>query len=315
MIKRKGQGQRGEQRQIELKSCDSGKPKIDKAEMRVIGSQSAQYKIVAENICLKHPDFMLDIDRFGLKSGELVSLLGPSGSGKSTLLMCMAGLEILHTGSIYLNGEVLTRSLAQKSIATVFQTPYLFKGNVAYNVGYGLRMRNLPKSEIKIRVAEVLDLVGLKGWEKRSILGLSGGEAQRVALARGLVLSPQIMMLDEPLSSLDEARRKTLSLEFVEILRSQKVTVLYVTHSKQEAFTVSDSVAIIKDGQILVHDRVKNLFNNLDDRCSDKQWVQNFLKPDDWWMRINACAQVKPQSVSKDQSHKSRTSKQQAVKE
>ncbi|MCL2402646.1 MAG: ABC transporter ATP-binding protein [Coriobacteriia bacterium] len=250
-------------------------------DMRVISSQEADYKLVAEGLALHYPDFSLQIERFGLKSGEIVALLGPSGSGKSTLLMCMAGLESPKEGTVFLDGIQLSRSLAQKSIATVFQTPYLFKGNVGYNVAYGLRMRKLPKQEIKARVAEVLDLVGLKGWERRSILGLSGGEAQRVALARGLVLSPQVMMLDEPLSSLDEALRKTLSVEFSEILRSQKITVLYVTHSKQEAFTVSDSVAIMKSGRILVHDRLKNLFNDLQD-----EWVQDFLAPDDWWLKF-----------------------------
>jgi len=258
-----------------------------KTDMRVISSQAAHYKLVAEQITLDYPDFCLQIKRFGLKSGEIVTLLGPSGSGKSTLLMCLAGLESPKTGTVCLEGSLLTRSLAQKHIATVFQTPYLFKGNVGYNVGYGLRMRKVPKSEIKARIAEALDLVGLKGWERRSILGLSGGEAQRVALARGLVLSPQIMMLDEPLSSLDEALRKTLSVEFSEILRSQKVTVLYVTHSKQEAFTVSDSVAIMKSGQILVHDRIKNLFTDLQD-----PWVQNFLTPDDWWLKVKKLSEA-----------------------
>jgi len=250
-------------------------------ELRVIGSWDAQYKLVAEDIKLSYPDFELKVDRFGIKQGEIVSLLGPSGSGKSTLLMCLAGLENSGSAKVFLDGVLLSRSLAQKNIATVFQTPYLFKGTVAYNVGYGLRMRKLPKSEIKARVEGVLELVGLKGWERRSILGLSGGEAQRIALARGLVLNPQVMMLDEPLSSLDEATRKTLSVEFSEILRSQGVTVLYVTHSKQEAFTVSDSVAIMKSGKILVHDKIKKLFDDLQD-----PWVQHFLAPDDWWLRF-----------------------------
>jgi len=253
-------------------------------DFRVIGAWDSRYKLVAEDVWLSYPGFELNVDRFGLKQGEIVSLLGPSGSGKSTLLMCLAGLESSGKAKVFLDGTLLSRSLSQKNIATVFQTPYLFKGNVAYNVGYGLRMRNLAKAEIKARVEEALELVGLKGWERRSILGLSGGEAQRVALARGLVLNPQVMMLDEPLSSLDEAMRKTLAVEFSEILRSQGVTVLYVTHSKQEAFTVSDSVAIMKSGKILVHDKVKNLFSDLQD-----PWVQHFLAPDDWWLRFQSC--------------------------
>jgi ABC-type Fe3+/spermidine/putrescine transport system ATPase subunit len=242
---------------------------------------TASYKLLAENIVVKYPNFELKVKHFGLKEGEVLALLGPSGSGKSTLLMCMAGLESPQSGSVYLDGNPFKRSLAQKNIASVFQTPYLFKGNVAYNVAYGLRMRRVGKSEIKARVAEVLDLVGLKGWERRSILGLSGGEAQRVALARGLVLNPQIMMLDEPLSSLDETLRKSLSVEFSEILRSKKVTVLYVTHSKQEAFSVSDSIAIMRAGKVVARDRPENLFTKVCD-----PWIQNFLSPDDWWLRF-----------------------------
>ncbi|MCL2526518.1 MAG: ABC transporter ATP-binding protein [Coriobacteriia bacterium] len=258
------------------------------ADFRVIGAHDSSYKIAASDLQLRYPGFTLDIEGFGIKTGEQLALLGPSGSGKSTLLMCMAGLEPADSGSVLLDGEPLTRSSAQRSIATVFQTPYLFKGTVGYNVSYGLRMRKRPATEIKARVAEVLQLVGLSNWEKRSILGLSGGEAQRVALARGLVLQPDIMMLDEPLSSLDEALRKTLSVEFSEILRDQKVTVLYVTHSKQEAFTVADSIAIMKDGQLLIHERSKNLFAEIDSVNAPHQqdWLRSFLAPDDWWLHM-----------------------------
>ena len=241
-----------------------------------------QCKLLVKDIELNYPDFHLKVESFGMRPGEIVALIGPSGSGKSTLLNCMAGLENFETGKVLLDGEPLTRSQVRKNIATVFQTPYLFKGNVAYNVSYGMRMRKLPKSEIKSRTAEALKLVGLKGWERRSILGLSGGEAQRVALARGLVLNPQVMLLDEPLSSLDEAMRKSLSKEFAEILRSQKVTVLYVTHSKQEAFTVADKITVMREGRIVASDAPEALFNEESD-----PWLKDFLAPDDWWLRLN----------------------------
>ena len=243
----------------------------------------SSFKLSITDASVRYSEFSLHLDHFGLKEGEITALIGPSGAGKSTLLNCMAGLEALETGNIFLDGVDLTRSAAQKNIATVFQTPYLFKGSVGYNVGYGLRIRNIARSQIKQRVSKVLSLVGLAGWESRSILGLSGGEAQRVALARGLVLRPQIMMLDEPLSSLDEALRKSLSVEFSQILREQGVTVLYVTHSKQEAFSVSDKIAIMRAGQIVHYAKTDEILSGPLDK-----WTKTFLTPDDWWLQYSS---------------------------
>jgi ABC-type Fe3+/spermidine/putrescine transport system ATPase subunit len=261
--------------------------------LKTTDTQQHQCKLLAKDIKLHYPDFSLEVDSFGMKPGEIVALIGPSGSGKSTLLNCMAGLESFQSGKVLLDGQPLNRAAIRKNITTVFQTPYLFKGSVGYNVAYGLRMRRISKDEIKKLVTETLSLVGLKGWERRSILGLSGGEAQRVALARGLVLNPQVMMLDEPLSSLDEAMRKSLSKEFAEILRSQDITVLYVTHSKQEAFTVADKITLMRKGKIVASDTPKALFREEND-----PWVKDFLAPDDWWLKLSASnAQAESQAV------------------
>ncbi len=239
--------------------------------------------IQIEGLRVEYPAFTLDLPAFQLQKGTITALLGPSGSGKSTLLNVIGGLEEATTGQVLLDGQPLNRSLCRARVAAVFQTPYLLKGTVAYNVSYGLRLRHVPRAEQTRRVNEVLQLVNLEGFAHRSILGLSGGEAQRVALARGLVLKPDVLLLDEPLSSLDENLRSELAREFEHILHAEGVTALYVTHSKEESFIVADHIALLNKGRIETQGTPQEL---LSDRQSD--WTKEFLKIEPWWLAFHS---------------------------
>lgn len=184
--------------------------------------------------------------------GEVVCLLGPSGCGKSTLLRIIAGLEQADSGQLTIDGRDLkTIPVHQRNFGLMFQDFALFPHrSVAENIAFGLRMAGLGRPEIAERVAEVLALVSLTGYENRSVFALSGGERQRVALARSLAPKPRLLMLDEPLGSLDRTLRDDLVAELRAILEAIHVTALYVTHDQQEAFTIADRLVLMRNGQI-----------------------------------------------------------------
>ncbi len=184
---------------------------------------------------------------FELTPGEVLAVVGPSGSGKSTLLRAIAGLE-LYTGSVRWDGDDLaTVPTHQRGFALMFQEGQLFTHlDVAANVAYGMRVRDTGP-----RVAELLDLVGLHGFEKRRVTDLSGGEQQRVALARALAVSPRMLLLDEPLSSLDRELRERLALDLRAILTDTRTPAIMVTHDQDEAARVADRVAVMDKGRIL----------------------------------------------------------------
>lgn len=197
---------------------------------------------------------------FGVEEGEIVVILGPSGCGKTTLLRIVAGLEEADKGQVLLDGRDLARMpVYQRGFGFLFQDYALFPHkNVAQNVEFGLRMLKWEKSQIDKRVEEVLALVGLSGLSRRSIFELSGGEQQRVALARSLAPAPPLLLLDEPLGALDRALRERLMLELRAILkraggtmgRSRGITAIYVTHDQSEAFAIADRIIVMNEGSI-----------------------------------------------------------------
>ena len=187
-----------------------------------------------------------------VRRGELMTLLGPSGCGKSTLLNLIAGFLTPDRGELEIDGHRVTDIPPYKrEIGMVFQNYALFPHmSAADNVGYGLRMRRLAKREVERRVADALALVRLSGIENRRPHQLSGGQQQRVALARALVISPKVLLLDEPLSALDRSLRASMQVEIKEIQRQLGVTALFVTHDQSEALSLSDRIAVMFDGQI-----------------------------------------------------------------
>ncbi len=192
-------------------------------------------------------DFNLDIDK-----GELVSFLGPSGCGKTTTLRMVAGFEIPTTGTITMDGENITdKPPHQRDVGMVFQAYALFPNmTVAGNIGFGLKIAKKPAEEIRSRVDEMLDLIHMPGFGDRYPHQLSGGQQQRVALARALALSPEVLLLDEPLSALDAKIRVSLRAEIRAIQKEVGITAIYVTHDQEEALSISDRVVVMYQGHM-----------------------------------------------------------------
>jgi putative spermidine/putrescine transport system ATP-binding protein len=204
-----------------------------------------------------------------IERGEFVTFLGPSGSGKTTTLMMIAGFEHPTGGTIELAGQDLAeRKPYQRNIGMVFQNYALFPHMTALkNVIFPLRMRHFPREEVEGRARKMLDLVGLSRFAGRFPRELSGGQQQRVALARGLVFNPDVLLLDEPLGALDKNLREQMQIEIKRIHREVGITMIYVTHDQTEAMTMSDRVAVFRDGRIEqlgspleVYDRPANRF-------------------------------------------------------
>ncbi len=192
-------------------------------------------------------DINLDI-----KDKEFVTFLGPSGCGKTTTLRIIAGFLKPDSGSVEFEGKVINDVPPHKrNVNTVFQRYALFPHlNVYENIAFGLKVKKLDNKEIKNRVSEMLALVNLRGFEKRSVSRLSGGQQQRVAIARALVNRPKVLLLDEPLGALDLKLRKEMQIELKRIQKSLEITFIYVTHDQEEALTMSDTVVVMKDGNI-----------------------------------------------------------------
>jgi iron(III) transport system ATP-binding protein len=189
---------------------------------------------------------------FTIEPGTLVTLLGPSGCGKTTTLRLIAGLEIATAGQILIGGEDVTlRSAADRDVSMVFQSYALFPHMTVFeNVAYGPTVQRMPKAKIRELVQEKLTLVGLDGLESRSPSELSGGQQQRVAVARALVMEPQVLLFDEPLSNLDAKLRRRVREEIRELQLKLNLTVGYVTHDQEEALAVSDRIIVMADGRI-----------------------------------------------------------------
>jgi len=195
----------------------------------------------------------LDDVTLDVKEGEFVTLLGPSGCGKTTFLRICAGLEQPTEGRVFIEGEDVTEVPPHKRpVNMVFQRWALFPHrNVFENISFGLMLRKRPPEEIERRVKEMLAMVKLEGYEERRISQLSGGEAQRVALVRSLILHPKVLLLDEPLASLDLKLRKGMQIELINIHRNLGTTFIYVTHDQEEALVMSDRIVVMNEGRIV----------------------------------------------------------------
>jgi ABC-type Fe3+/spermidine/putrescine transport system ATPase subunit len=211
---------------------------------------------------------------FFVDEGEVVCLLGPSGCGKTTLLRIVAGLEVADEGQITFDGKALDDvPVHRRGFGLMFQDYALFPHqNVMANVAFGLRIQGLSWRQIEARVADMLALVGLQGYEQRRVYDLSGGEQQRIALARSLAPGPRLLMLDEPLGSLDRALREELMNELRSILKQVGVTTIYVTHDQQEAFALADRVLIMEGGRIVQEGTPQTVY-----RHPASLWVAHFL--------------------------------------
>ena len=185
--------------------------------------------------------------------GEIVCLLGPSGCGKTTLLRLIAGLEEPDTGSVVFDGRVLDGlPPRERGFGLMFQDLALFPHMDVYgNVSFGLRMQRRSKEEVGRRVVDLLELVDLTGFARRRVHELSGGERQRVALARSLAAEPRLLMLDEPLGSLDRSLRESLQAHVRSILKEVGLTAVYVTHDRDEAFAMADSMVVMERGEVV----------------------------------------------------------------
>ncbi|WP_316899417.1 ABC transporter ATP-binding protein [Pseudodesulfovibrio indicus] len=198
-----------------------------------------------------------------VQKGELFTLLGPSGCGKTTLLRIIAGLEQADTGSIFLNGLPINNKPAnERPVNTVFQSYALFPHmNVAANVAFGLRSQKIPETEIRPKVKDILEMLELSNFKDRFPDQLSGGQRQRVAMARALICEPELLLLDEPMSALDAKLRTQLQIQLRRLQQQLNKTFILVTHDQDEALTVSDRIAVMKDGEVLQYGSPRQIYD------------------------------------------------------
>lgn len=201
---------------------------------------------------------------FEAAEGEVLSLLGPSGCGKTTTLRCIAGFENPDRGEIYLDNRKITSIPPEKrGIGMVFQNYALWPHMTVYgNLAFGLQIRKVSKPEIDKRIKKVLSMVQLEGYENRYPRQMSGGQQQRIAMARALVFEPEIMLLDEPLSNLDAQLREEMRFEFTELQKKLGITAVYVTHDQAEALVISDKIVILNQGKIVQSGSPKEIYSN-----------------------------------------------------
>jgi spermidine/putrescine ABC transporter ATP-binding subunit len=199
-----------------------------------------------------------------IESGEFFTLLGPSGCGKTTLLRIIAGFVLPDEGAVFLDDKpVNLKPPWQREVGLVFQNYALWPHmSVFENVAFGLRERKIPRSEIALRVPDVLARVGLAGTERRRPSQLSGGQQQRVALARTLVVQPKVLLLDEPLSNLDAKLRAEMRIELLKLQRDLGITTVYVTHDQEEALALSTRIAVMDSGQIVQEGSPREIYEN-----------------------------------------------------
>ena len=217
-----------------------------------------------KNLTKKYGDFYAIKDiNFSLEKGELLCLLGPSGCGKSTILKGIGGfIEV--EGNIILNGKDITHTPPEKrGVATVFQSLGLFPHmNVIENIKYGLKFNGTPKNKRDEMAEEMLKTLGLEGFGKRKINELSGGQRQRVALGRSMIVGPELLLLDEPLSSLDAKLQKSMRQEIRDFQKKFDITTIFVTHNQEEAFEIADKIILLNEGKIMQTGVAKEIYEH-----------------------------------------------------
>ena len=224
-----------------------------------------------ENLIVSLKDIVVEFDGQKVLDGlsldihdkEFVTFLGPSGCGKTTTLRVIAGFVTPKSGNVFFDGkDIANMPPYKRPVNTVFQKYALFPHlNVFENVAFGLRLKKMTEDEIRPKVLEMLEIVGLKGFERRSIYQLSGGQQQRVAIARSLVNQPRVLLLDEPLGALDLKLRKEMQLELKRLQREMNITFVYVTHDQEEALTMSDTVVVMDKGRIQQIGTPEDIYN------------------------------------------------------
>ena len=223
-----------------------------------------------------------------LEKGKILCILGPSGCGKSTILKSIGGFLNLDTGSIILDGKEISKlDAADREVATVFQSYALFPNmNVIENVSYGLKFRYKDKRKIRELALEMIEKVGLEGYEKKEISSLSGGEQQRVAFARSLVIRPKLLLLDEPFSNLDAKLRVQMQAQIKKLQREFDISMIFVTHDQAEAFSIADKIILMNKGNIIQVDTPIDLYNTPKDRFSlefigkANIYVDKYIRPE-----------------------------------
>jgi spermidine/putrescine transport system ATP-binding protein len=210
-----------------------------------------------------HTQVLREIN-LSVDAGEFVTLLGPSGCGKTTTLRIIAGLEKADAGRVFLAGEDMSDLAPNKrNVHMVFQNFALFPHmNVASNIGYSLKLKGLSRGEIKRKVAEALEMVRLSGFERRLPASLSGGERQRVAVARALINRPKVLLLDEPLGALDLQLRRQMQQELKRLQKQLGITFIHITHDQEEALSMSDRIAVMREGRLEQIGSVAEVYNS-----------------------------------------------------
>ena len=228
-----------------------------------------------------------------VQQGELVTLLGPSGCGKTTMLRLIAGLELSSSGRIAIGGRDVTKlGPADRPVSMMFQSYALFPHlNVMDNVSYGLKVQGVKPQQVASRALAALELVGLKGYESRWTSELSGGQQQRVALARSLVIEPEVLLFDEPLSNLDARLRREMRQEIRSLQQRLGLTVVYVTHDQSEAMAVSDRICVMNKGKIAQLGTPRELYDHPVDAfvagfMGEAMWVRARSLPDEQGLQI-----------------------------
>ena len=223
------------------------------------------YVLEIKNVTKKFGDFTaVESVSFNVEDGGFFSILGGSGCGKTTLLRMISGFEDVTEGELLIRGKSMEGIPPERRpVNIVFQNLALFPMmNVEKNVAFGLQRQKVPKNEVNSRVTEMLDRVGLVGFEKKNVDDLSGGQRQRVAIARSLVLRPSILLLDEPLGALDRKLREHMKVELKVLQKEIGTTFIYITHDQSEALVMSDRVAVMNEGRFEQIDTPRNLYKN-----------------------------------------------------